>query len=194
MILDSMDGWDFDDSNKTDYPVATTNLVAGQQDYLFPTGLLKIKRVEAQLDGATWTRINPFDINMTGSATDTTSITNNFTTASPFYDTEGTALKLYPIPASNVTNGLKIWYVREVAEYTSAEVTTGTKEPGFDEPFHIMIPLGVSWDWFVAKSLNDKAAVIQAELADYELRLRKHYGNKDLDFPKALTPAYVSYD
>ena len=38
MILFSSSGkWQFDDSNHTDYPIITTNLVAGQRDYSFTT-------------------------------------------------------------------------------------------------------------------------------------------------------------
>lgn len=194
MILDSMDDWDFDDLNNADYPIATTNLVASQQDYTFPSGLLKVKRVEAKLDGTNWKRLERFDINQRSDATDTTSITNDFSTSNPFYDVESHSIKLYPIPDSNVTAGLKIWFIREPDEFTTAEVTTGTKEPGFDEPFHIMIPLGMCYDWFVAKNLNDKAAIVKGEIDDYELRLRKFYGSKQTDGPISLSPAYNNYD
>ena len=195
MILDSVDGWDWDDINKTDYPVATTNLVASQQDYKFPTGLLKVKRVEVTYDGTNWYKAEPFDINMRGKATDTTSIANDFSTAAPYYDAEKQSVKLYPIPSSNVTAGLKIWYVREPSEFTSSEVTTGTKEPGFDEPFHVMIALGMCLDWFIAKEPGGvRYQATQQELAEYEARLRKYYGSKQADNPMSLNPAYVNFE
>ena len=38
--------WDFDDSNATTLPVATTTLVAAQADYALPSTARKIERVE----------------------------------------------------------------------------------------------------------------------------------------------------
>lgn len=181
MILASQDEWDWDDSNRTDYPEATTNLVAGQQDYVFPGSLkiLKIKRVEAYYNGS-WKHVSPLDINQVNGASDTTSITEDFGVDTPYYDTTANAIKLYPIPTGNVSGGLKIWFTREPAEFSSAEVTTGTKEPGFDEPFHIMIPLGMAYDWLVSKNAS-RATLVWQELQDYETRLKQYYGSKQKD-------------
>lgn len=204
MILDAMDGWDFDDSNKSDYPIATASLVASQQDYAFPAGLLKVKRVEVNMNG-TWYKAEPIDINQIGTATDTTSIAANFSTSQPYYDVGQTGIKLYPIPPTNVTNGLKIWYVREPSEFTSGEVTTGTKEPGFDEAFHYMLVLGMLYDWYSAKDINagvtrskgvivGQQGIVNSELQDYETRLRKYYGSKQTDTVFRLSPAFIDYN
>lgn len=199
MILDSQDEWDWDDSNQTDYPIATTNLVASQQDYSFPGSLkiLKIKRVEVTYDGTNWRKAEPIDVSEIGFATDTTSITNNFSTDQPYYDTDSTAIKLYPIPTANRTSGLKIWFQREPAEFTSAEVTTGTKEPGFDEPFHVMIALGMIYDWCSAKGGSSPVLLslktdVANELTEYEQRLRRHYGAKQQDRTYILGSVYNS--
>lgn len=54
MILESVSGFDYDDSNKTDYPIVTADLTANRQDYLLPTKTLRVKRVEVKMDGSTW--------------------------------------------------------------------------------------------------------------------------------------------
>jgi hypothetical protein len=190
MILSSQDEWEFDDLNKTDFPIATANLVSGQQDYALPTGILKVKRVEAKLDGGTWTLLSPIDLGQITDATDTTSIANNFTTSAPYYDVEHNSILLYPIPASNVTNGLKVWFQREPSAFTSGEVATGTKEPGFDEAFHIMLGLGMVYDWASAKRLDPLKRDVQEELAEYEQRLKDYYGSKQKDRSYALGSAY----
>jgi hypothetical protein len=199
MILGAQDEWDWDDSNQSDYPIATTNLIAGQQDYTFPGSLkiLKIKRAEISLDGVTWKRLQPFDINQFALATDTTSIRNNFSTDQPCYDMEYNAIKLYPTPTANVTTGLKIWFLREPVEFTTAEVTAGTKEPGFDEAFHSMIPLGMIYDWCSAKGgsspiLANLKVDVEKELLDYEVRLRQYYGKKQRDREWQLQSVYPS--
>lgn len=205
IILDSMDGWDWDDSNRTDFPVATSSLVASQQDYAFPSNLLKIKRVEVSYDGQNWFRAQPLDINQVSDPMNSTANVNNiFSTTSPYYDTEFNGIKLYPVPTATSTSGLKIYYTREPAEFTSTEVTTGTKEPGFAKPFHLMIALGMLYDWYSAKDMNagvtrakgiivGQQGIIHNELQDYEARLRKFYGSRDVDTTLTLKAAYTNY-
>lgn len=204
MILQAQDEWDADDLNQTDYPVVTTPLVAAQRDYTFPAALkiLKIKRVDITYDGTTYYKADPLDSGVTSIPFgNDTNIDANFTISAPRYDVKGNAVLVYPLAtAAQVTAGAKvrIEYFREPLEFTSAEVTTGTKEPGFDEPFHIMVALGVCYDWFSAKDLNagitrsrgiivGQQGIINAELQDYEQRLIKHYGSKQLDRKYALT-------
>src|SRR3990167_10070724 len=40
--------WEWDDTNLTDLPIATTTLVASQQDYALPSTAQKILRVEVK--------------------------------------------------------------------------------------------------------------------------------------------------
>ncbi len=47
-ILRYQSNWEFDDTNETDFPIATTNLVASQKDYALPTTLVKLVRVEVK--------------------------------------------------------------------------------------------------------------------------------------------------
>ena len=74
VILKTNDEWDYDDLNKTDFPILTTSTVASQQDYAMPAGALKIKRLEISYDGTNWYKAEPFDVTESGVATDTTSI------------------------------------------------------------------------------------------------------------------------
>ena len=39
MIFASQDEWSWDDINQTNFPIATTNLIANQQDYSLPIAL-----------------------------------------------------------------------------------------------------------------------------------------------------------
>ena len=191
IIIDAMDDFDFDDSNKTDYPIYTTDLTANRQDYLFPQSLkmLQVKRVEAKMDGSNWYRVNPMDINEDGYATDTASIAYSFAAAKPYYDVQYNALWLYPIPATTVTSGLKIWISREVTEFTASSTTT---EPGFDEPFHRMLSIGASMAWCIAKGRPQKGDLM-ALYTDYEKRLREYYGSKDKDRVYMLKPLAITY-
>lgn len=191
MILQSSDGWQYDDTNKTDYPILTANLVAGQQDYTLPTSTLKIKRLEVKLDGTNWKRARAFDISGIAGGSDDTSVAASFSESDPHYDVNSGSLFLYPEPESNVEGGLKIWIARQVDTFTSGQYTTGTLEPGFDDQFHIMLALGAAYDYLSSKpGLN--ATPIWQELQDYELRLRQHYGKKNEDEQLSITSAYGS--
>ena len=194
MILAAQDEWDWDDVNHTTYPIFTLDLVANQQDYQIPASLkmLKIKRVEAKLDGTNWVRATPIDINQISDATDTTSISNNFSTSEPFYDVKYNGIFLYPIPAVNVDEGLKYEITREVDEFTTSDTT---QEPGIDEPFHNMISLGAALDWEMAKKPDGpRIKILMAQMQEYEQRLKQYYGDKQTDRNIVLKAASVNYD
>lgn len=204
MLLESRDGWDVDDASQTDYAIATTPLVASQRDYVFPASLkiLSIKRVDVTYDGSTYTKVRPIDAGELelGVGNDTI-LDNNFSTADPVYDMRSNAIFLYPLAtASQVTAGakLRIEFSREALEFSSGDVSTGTKEPPIDEPFHLMIALGMIYDWCSAKGGSSKNLTslkvdVEKELLDYEARLRRHYNIKDEDTRIELSAAYVNY-
>lgn len=199
MILSSVDGWDIDDFNQTNYPIATTPLVAGQRDYAFPTSLkaLGIKRVDVTYDGVTYYKCEPWDSSETGLGLGSDTNTDaRFSKNKPFYDIRANAIFLYPeASAADVSAGalLRIEYAREALEFSSGDVSTGTKVPGFDTPFHMMIALGMCYDWCVAKNLFNEATLIMNELNDYEVRLRTHYGIRDEDTKYMFQAAFVNY-
>lgn len=192
MIFAAQDDWDFDDITQTDYPVAVTNLVAGQQDYTFPLtlGILKIQRVEISYDGSTWRRAIPFDKGESSRPLDASSVASNFTTSVPYYDLLTNSMFLYPVPTANVTAGLKIWFLRSPLEFVSTDTT---KQPGIDPAFHWMIAIGACLDYAIAKNLPQKND-LAATLTDYEARLKIYYGRKNEDRDWALKPAFTDYN
>ena len=192
IILGSQDEWDFDDINHTDYAILTADLVANQQDYTIAASekVLKIKRLEVSYDGTNWYKAEPFDINERGTATDTTSVNQDFESTKPFYDLTANAIFLYPTPTANSTGGLKIWWTREIDEFTTSDTT---QEPGIDEPFHEMIAVGASLDWATAKGLENASNLV-AKFRDYESRIKSYYGSKQQDRQIVMRSNYINYD
>lgn len=194
MILDSQDGWDFDDGNHDDTGfIKTYNLTADEQFVKLPLTdeILQVKRAEVTYDGTNWYRAAPMDINEYGNAVSKASnISSDFETTKPFYDLRGIYMYLYPTPAASVTGGLKIWVTREIDEFTTADTT---QEPGINEPFHEMIAVGASLDYALAKGLAN-ANNIAAKFTDFEQRLRRFYGSKQEDTAPILKSAYISYE
>lgn len=184
-ILDSMDEWDFSADT------ATTDLIASQQEYILPTDILKIKRVEISYDGTNWYLANPMDVNETGNATDTTSIANNFSTSAPYYDLMDASMMIYPLPTAGSTAGLKIWYEKDPTKLT------GTLSPTFARPFHKGLAYGAAKDYF-DKYLGTEANATKSQMADNNLektiqRLKAFYRKRNQDRKYTVESSYVDY-
>lgn len=166
----SMDAWDFQGD------IATASTVANQQEYTFPTNLLKIKRIEVTYDGSTWVRVLPMDVQdpltPIGNQAD---VNNNFSTSNPFYDTHDDSIFLYPIPTSAVSAGLKIWYEKEVTELSAVD-----DEPALPENFHRLISIGAAYDYSILKGLPVANQLLQ-NLELGRARLRQFFGTRAQD-------------
>lgn len=194
MILQAEDGWDYSDYNQSDSAEATLvkNLTAntGYVKLALSDKVLKIRGLEITYDGTNWYKGTPMNIASSGKPFDSTSIGQRFTKSAPFYYQNGLYVYLYPTPDASVTSGVKIWIAKEITEYTTASTTV---EPGFDEPFHKMLAIGASLDWASAKGKENKND-LAAMWADYEGRLKRSYGKKNMDEPLVLKPAYNYLD
>lgn len=186
MLLEAMDEFDFDDPNYADYPVATFNLVANQEDYPITSltnKLLKVKRLELKLDGTNWDVARPLDDNESQQATDSTTINNQYSPTDPRYDLKYNAIFLRPIPTASVTNGGKLIYDRNVELFS----VTGddSKEPAFDRPFHSMVAKRAALMWAIVK---DKAVAknLSSLMVDDEQKFIVHYGTKQKQRQYAL--------
>jgi hypothetical protein len=99
--------WEFDDSNKTTLPIATTALVASQQDYSLPTDALDVQRVECKDSSGNFQVLKQFDkTQITEEA-----LTEFYETAGDpiYYDLVGVSLMLYPKPSTARANALKVY-------------------------------------------------------------------------------------
>ena len=196
-ILQSQDEWDFDDiSITTSYPLAKRDLVANQQDYKFSSAAsispFKVKRVEVSYDGNTWNKAEPFDNGQTSKDSSQLTINNLYQTSRPYYDLQWNSLFLYPIPIVNQIKSLKVWFDRQITEYTTSDLTTGTKVPGFDANFHMILAYGAAYEFAIA---NGKANLDETkkELEQLMLEMRQHYGSKDKDRVWMLKPEPIIY-
>lgn len=72
-------------------------------------------------------------------------------------------------------------------------MSTGTKEPGFDAPFHPILAYGPAFE-FAQKYNMPQTKSIFVELQDYEERLKRFYGNKDKDIKLQFTPNMLPED
>lgn len=199
-ILQSQDEWEFDDKTITSsYPIASRNLVANQGDYKFSTASwaltapeggadlsnstispFKLRRVEVTYDGSNWYKAEPMQRGQTSNDSTQTSINNLFQTTKPFYTLEYDSIWLRPIPIANITKGLKVWFDRQVTEFTLSDLTTGTKSPGFDANFHQILAYGPAYEFAIANGKSNLDE-LKRELEQNMAELKQYYGNKDVD-------------
>jgi hypothetical protein len=185
-IIDAMDDWDFQGE------VATADLVAGQQEYVFPTDCLKIKRAELTYDGTNWSKVNFLDINEISSATDTTSISRNFTKTEPYADLHDNSLFLYPIPDANSAAGLKIWYEKKATDLSAV-----TDEPLLVEAYQKGLCYGAAKDYFekyieVGKNYN-KRNLMASNLNEIREEMKNFYRKKIQDRTYRISGGFVDY-
>jgi len=178
--------WDFDDSNYTDLPIGTTTLVNGQQDYSFDVRFLNVIAVEVKDANGEWHKLSPID-----KQTHEGSISQYQTTAGmPVeYDKVGESIFLYPAPATGsvtLAAGLKIHYQRTASIFTSAEVTTGTKTPGFASPWHMILAYSAAIP-FCMTYKKDRVVMYQNKVIEMENDLLAFYSDRNKDEPRRLT-------
>jgi hypothetical protein len=192
-ILQAMDDMDYDNSNHSDFPIATNNLVANQSDYSIPTTTVRIKKAEITFDGTEWHKMFPQDEAESSLPSDATTIANNYSTSEPFYDIEAGSIIIKPTPSQNVTGGLKLWFSRFATAFTSSDMSTGTKTPGFDINFHWLVPYKMALEYCLQNDMN-RVASLSARIAQGMEDLKKWYGKKNADTQYSLTSSNKNYN
>ncbi len=192
LILQNDRRWQWDDYNfTTDLPIATTNLVSGQADYTLATTHLKILRVECTVSSAvtSWQLLEAYD-----PQDEKNSLTQLGTTSGvPYrYDELGASIILDPKPSYNATAGLKVYFQRGPDLFTSGQVTTGTKSPGFNSLYHDLIPLWVAYNYALDNSLPMANGYL-AEINRKEDALKKAYNARLKTDRDIMTPKRINF-
>jgi len=181
--------WKFDDSNFTDLPIGLGDLVSGQQDYAFDSSLLMVERVEVMDNDGTYHKLKPID------EKDITEALSEYKSDGGLpveYARRGNSIFLYPYPlTANVTatDGLKTYFQRTADVFTSAEVTTGTKVPGFPSPYHYLLSYKAALPYALSYK-KDRVSMIREEIFRMEKELFNVALNKDSDKISRLQPVY----
>lgn len=185
-ILECDGRWQFDDTNYSTLPIATTNLVSGQQDYSFATRFLRITRMEMKDNTGRWIPILPIDQNdpKRRSLTEW----SNQDGVPQFYDKLADSVFLYPKPNYNSTGGLKAYFQRTADLFTASDTT---KEPGFASIFHKLLAVGPALEYAQANGLsNAKIKVYSDEVAQLENDIKEFYSKRSKDEQVGLRTAW----
>lgn len=187
-------GWEFDDSNYSTLPIATTTLVDEQQDYSIPSNALDIERVEVMDNSGDYVLLN----RMNKSEIRDEALSEYYKTSGlpKYYDVVGNSLMLYPKPsASNVTlvAGLKVYLQRDISALTEGSYRNILTEPGFHINFHPYIAYGVAIDYGIAKNYTtEKMNSLRVALKEYSADIENYYAQRDRDYPTKFRPTVRS--
>ena len=194
MIMRKSGTWSADDTNNTGESFTELNLVANQGYLDIPAGTKAIRRVELALDGTNFYKaelINEHAI--TDSIKDQSKMASDFTTSKPRYALAGNRINFYPFGAVDVTKGCRIWFDRNAYKFTSGDLSSGTKEPGFDLEFHDALFTAVAWEWAKAKQ-KPIAKDLAGDLMGYFNDLGLNYSDKAVDEDMSMQAAYTNYN
>jgi len=174
-VLKTISGWRIQDN------IATTNLVSGTRSYQFSAGgglnvsvanLIKIDRVEISYDsGATYYKAYPIqqaDIpeGLANSSID--SKAGLADTSTPRYVLRDDYIDIYPSPTANSTNGIKIYYTKDVTDLSS-----DADRPNLPSIFDRYLSLGAAYDYAmsrglpIASTLRQEVEIFAKELRDF---------------------------
>lgn len=175
-IIRSNKRWSFDDSNLTDPPILSDNLVAETQNYKMPSALLKIIRVEVKDSSGNFRLLRPLD-----EAEIPVGLTEYKESSGlpTHYDLVGDYIYLYPKPAAasvTTSSGLRYYVLREIDLFVAADTT---QEPGFADPFHRIVSLGAAYDYCTAKEQHAKADRYLRDIETLKMELMAFYTERD---------------
>lgn len=186
LIWNTVGEWEYDDTNYTNFAIATTDINSGQGDYSVPSTTQKIERVEYIDSAGSKRKLKQLDkSSYDGSLEDLSDQTGE----PEYYDPQGYSIILYPTPAKDVEEGLKLFYSRDISKFTTADTT---KEPGFVEDFHRLISIGSALDFSIATN-NGKKTQLKELLAEYQDRLEKFYGSRNRDEKPKFKKNNINY-
>lgn len=190
VIMQVDNSWQWDDSNHPDLPIATTDLVVSQSEYVLATTHLNIDGIEILDSNGDYYPIYPIDYrdirNVGQSETEFFEQDGRPT----YYDLQANVLKLYPAPrASDVTTtaGLKIFFRRPASYFVSSDTT---KQAGISPIFQDLISLYACAKYAKQNSILDKARELDAEIEKRKKAIKEHYFSRHSDSPKKMTYKY----
>lgn len=186
IILGVNGSWEWDDTNYTNLPVFTDNIVSGQADYsldLDSGTVLNFIKLRIKDSSGTWIDLEPIGHHQKEwiEGEDAASGTPEY------YDKVGESIILYPTPNYSSSEGLKIYIQRTPDYFTTGDTT---QAPGFNPLYHRYLSLGAALDYCVVNSMTDRANYLMAKLTEMKQRIMADFSRRSRD-EKLSTNTYA---
>lgn len=166
LLLSNTDFLRWDDTNHTDRPIATVDIVSGQGDYTIAEDdnsldILNMTRVRI-LQNAAGTEYQDLIKMLVNDrrAVDAMSPNPSVSGIPTHYLEQGNTLYFYPKFNYAADDGIKLFFEREPSYFADDDTT---KEPGFPSTFHILPVLYAALDWVLINRSKDAATITRIE-------------------------------
>lgn len=183
VAIGSSGKWEVDDTNHSDYPEISINLVSGQYDYPFttdasstPNQILDIERVEVAVDSSAsnWIKLEPYD-EMGG---DNSIVYDRTQTGKPTrYAKRANGIFLDSTPDYSCTNGLRVFFARTPSYFVGTDTT---KKPGIPDAHHEYLVYRSAYLYSV-KNLPQLSNGYFAVLQGIEKKIKEYYARRNRD-------------
>lgn len=186
-ILTADGTWQWDDSNYTDLPIGTINLIASQSGYTFNDKFLEIEKVEIKDFNGDWQPLKNID-----------ELEEREESLDQMFETDGLpeyydkisddTIKLYPAPTAattTLTNGLRVHF-RRTAHLFEADGSDTTAMPGFASPYHVILAYMASIP-FCMTYKKDRVSLYEKRVMDLKNELIQLYSQREKDVRKQMT-------
>lgn len=202
-IINTDGTWQFDDTNYTDLPVGTGNLISGQSSYSFASEYLNVLEVMILTTSGVYRRITPFDPEELGMSFDEWVNSSSGTPPNGFpeyYDKVGDSIRLDKSPTATyatLTNGLKVRFKRTAKLYTmsnSTTITSGeeTVEPGIASPYHVTLAKIAALP-YCKNYKKDRVLQLQIDITEETKDMLKFYSKREKDKRFIMTTKKINY-
>jgi len=181
--------WKFDDGNHEDLPSATINLEEGQRRYPLIDEALTIERVKVKDENGNWYIVHPItQKSIRGEGIDSFLDDNG---RPMYYRLFGNIIELYAPANYSQADSLKIYYTRDMVSFDYDDTDA---EPMFPSPYHEIIPIKASIEWYKIKQpLSPTLQTLKEDNALIDESIKVHYRSRFKDYPARITRKAVSY-
>lgn len=175
------------------------DLVAGQREYDLPDEVIKIKYVEAMLDGSEWNKLSETDLSTYGKSTDEDTIKEEYDGKLPEYELfDRSIFILSEDTIIAVEDGLKLWAIIYPSDFSSLSSTEDMSvapddySHGFPKAFHELLARRIS---IAYKSSKDRPIPLSEKEKLYEVDLdRKIQSMKGVNLDRSVVASVPSDD
>ena len=169
----------------------TLNMNPNQEYYRLPSDCMKLKRLEITYDGTTWDKIRLQDPSeQRDYALDSTDINNQYVTSDPRAEIFGDSIYLRPIPTTQVSNGLKLWYIRLPGELSALSNSFSLELP---DQFKGYLAYGVAAEIATRQANETVASMMFQKWEDAKLKIEQQFPPTKLDYEMDFQTPSVDY-
>lgn len=188
IILENDGAFEWDEEAYGDLNEGTLTINAGQKAYNLAedenfANILSVIKGLCKDAGGNWYEIKRFHPDYIETSYDTFEDRSGTPTQ---YRLSGKKLLLYPTPNTTISNGLKIFFIREPKPIT---VNDTTRELSIPSIFHKLVAYKVAYNYAVSKRMDNKNDILNMIFREEE-KLGLHMANQDRTVNNRIIPVY----